>query len=290
SSPVLSWEASQNTMVPREDHFRIPLDSICMSGYGIASDESGNLFFSTGNSEGSSETSLTWDGVTSPCTNVNCTINQNFTNIQESVVEISPDLTKILGIFSPNAFFPTFGTLCAAISTPTDNECTTTLSLDHNDGDFGAGGVLVLPQRLDQQTRPHFLATAAGKDGKLFLFDRANPNPSNAPNGNSLNLLQLISKPNLGGGWCGPSYFIDGSDGLGRVVTSQSIYVKTWRVNLPSPPSSPSLVQPWEGRYPITTGQDSGFFTTVSCNTSTPYGSCAKGSAIIWAVSRPKPM
>src|SRR5262249_54411864 len=49
-----------------------------------------------------------------------------------------------------------------------------------------------------------------------------------------------------------------------------------------------SLVQ--VGKYPITTGQDSGFFTTVSCNTSTPYGSCAKGSAIIWAVSRPKPM
>jgi hypothetical protein len=154
--------------------------------------------------------------------------------------------------------------------------------LDHKDNDFSSGGVLVLPQLLDQQTHPHFLATAAGKDGKLHLFDRANPNPSNTPNWNSLNLLQLIPRTSLGGCWCGPSYFKDGSDGLGRVVTSQSFVVKTWVFK------SPPILAP-EGRYPISSGQDPGFFTTVSCNTGTPYGSCAKGSAIIWAVSRPHP-
>lgn len=179
----------------------------------------------------------TWDGVN---------------NIQESVVELSSNLKTILGIFSPPE----------------------TLQLDKGDKDLGSGGVLVLPPR---RLSGHYLAAAAGKDGRLFLFDR------NSPGKNSLALLQTNPISALGGGcWCAPAYFV-GADRLGHVVTSHSGSLHTWHVNLTAPPSL-SL----EGTSTITSGQDAGFFTTVSCN-RTAFGSCASGSAIIWAVSRPKP-
>src|SRR5262249_20269662 len=99
---------------------------------------------------------------------------------------------------------------------------------------------------------------------------------------------QLIPKPTLGGCWCGPSYF-KGENGLDYVVTSQGTQVKTWRVTSP-----PSLAQ--AGKASIISGQDAGFFTTVSGappvspvpNPPTSQ-SCATGSGIIWAVSRPDP-
>ncbi|MGC2222632.1 MAG: hypothetical protein WA624_09825 [Methylocella sp.] len=52
-----------------------------MSGYGIAADPTGNLFFSTGNSG-----PCTYDGVR---------------NIQESVAKVDPTLVNLLSIFTP---------------------------------------------------------------------------------------------------------------------------------------------------------------------------------------------
>ncbi len=58
------------------------LSSIWMSGYGLATDDAGNILFVTGNSE-----SGTYDGVT---------------DIQESVVKISSTLTTVLDLFTPH--------------------------------------------------------------------------------------------------------------------------------------------------------------------------------------------
>jgi hypothetical protein len=84
------------------------LSSIWMSGYGLASDDSGNILFVTANSDPSG---TTYDGVN---------------NIQESVVKISPDLTTVFDLF-----------------TPSDEA-----ELDEGDLDFGSGGVMVLPDQL----------------------------------------------------------------------------------------------------------------------------------------------
>ena len=65
------------------------------------------------------------------------------TNIQESVVKMSNTLTTVLDLFTP------------------DNQQT----LDQKDGDFGSGGVLVLP---DQPGSIPHLAVAAGKDGNMY--------------------------------------------------------------------------------------------------------------------------
>jgi hypothetical protein len=113
------------------------LSSIWMSGYGIATAGT-DLFFSTGNSDCNlyvtpvyCPATPTYDGVT---------------NIQESVVKIHWDLTRIDGIFTPSDL----------------------ANLDRGDGDLGSGGVLLLPPQSGNIVS---LAVAGGKDGRLFLLD-----------------------------------------------------------------------------------------------------------------------
>ena len=224
------------------------LDTIWMSGAGPASDESGNLIFSTGNSQASTWTGFGTTGP--PCsgtatgavpTNVPCS------NIQESVVKLKGDLTAITGLFSPNTQFGSFSP--------------NTAQLDTGDGDLGSGGVLLAPQRGNAS-----LAAVAGKDGRLFLFDRS---------GTGLKFLQLRKGSPC---WCAPSYFT-GSDGVGRIVASQGNVVQTFQI--PATTLSP------EGTSTtLSTGQDPGFFTTVSCSGNGAFGNCTN-TPIIWAVSRP---
>jgi hypothetical protein len=83
------------------------LSSIWMAGYGLATDDAGNILFVTGNSDAAGNT---YDGIT---------------NIQESVVKVSSTLTTVLDLFTPK------------------NQ----QALDEKDADFGSGGVLVLPDQ-----------------------------------------------------------------------------------------------------------------------------------------------
>ena len=85
------------------------LSSIWMSGYGVADDGFGNLFFVTGNSDPSVDT---YTGTT---------------NIQESVVKMPEALTSVLDLFTPSNVF----------------------TLDQRDADYASGGVLVLPDQPD---------------------------------------------------------------------------------------------------------------------------------------------
>lgn len=237
---MLGWNATSlaplaanrltNTLALTPDAFY--LSTIWMSGYGVAADATGNLFFITGNSDYSGGT---YDGVN---------------NIQESVVKMSPDLTQIPSIFTPSD--PQFGVDV----------------LDLNDNDFGAGGVMLLPDQPGTHPR---LAVAAGKVGQMYLLDRDNLGGYNASGTNN-----VLGAWNVGACWCGPSYFT-GSDGAGRVVYSGGTQVTTWALQTGA---TTTLTQ--EGiSDPISTGQDEGFFTSVSSNGTTA------GSSIIWAVSRP---
>jgi hypothetical protein len=81
------------------------LSSVWMSGYGIASDDQGSLFFVTGNTD--------YSGTA---------YNKNY-NPAESVVRLSADLTTVQGFYTPS------------------NQG----NLDQGDADFGSGGVLLLP-------------------------------------------------------------------------------------------------------------------------------------------------
>lgn len=136
-------------------------------------------------------------------------------------------------------------------------------SLDRGDADLGSGGVLLLPT---ESGNVPYLAVAAGKDGRLFLLDRNNLGGLNSGGLDTHQLDQC---------WCGPSAFT-GSDGIDRIVTSHGSSLSTWRLHLTP---SPHLVI--AGTATIATGQDPGFFTSVSSNGTTA------GTAIIWAVGRP---
>lgn len=201
------------------------LSSIWMSGYGPATDDSGNILFVTGNSDYSG---TTYDGVS---------------NIQESVVKVSSDLTTVLDLFTPS------------------NQS----SLDQADADFGSGGVLVLPDQPG--SKPH-LAVAAGKVGTMYLMDEDDLG------GYSTTKNNVIASYSVGGCWCGQSYFVDPTDGLGRVVSSGAKNVVVWKVQTSPKVLLKRLRNGWVGG-----GQDPGSFTSVSSNgTSSP---------IIWALSRP---
>jgi hypothetical protein len=108
------------------------LASVWMSGYGLASDASGNVFFTTGNT-GVSNTGVSFYDSTN--------------DIADSMLKMAPDLSKVVDFFTP-----------ADVS-----------NLDQFDTDFGSGGTMVLP---DQPGPVPHLAVSAGKDGNLYIVNR----------------------------------------------------------------------------------------------------------------------
>jgi len=231
---LLAWNAATLAPLPANQLFDYQatspdtffLSSIWMSGYGLAADDSGNVVFVTGNSDYSG---TTYDGVT---------------NIQESTIEVSSDLTTIVDLF-----------------TPTDWS-----NLDEGDTDFGSGGVLVLP---DQPGATPHLAVAAGKDGNMYFMNEDDLGGYSTSKNNVLGTYQI------GGCWCGESYFVDPGDGLARVVSSGGNVVDVWKLET-SP--SPSLTNVTHSPG-LSTGQNGGFFTSVSSN--------GTANPIIWALARP---
>jgi hypothetical protein len=170
-------------------------------------------------------------------------------NLQESVVELSPTFS-LVDYFTPGG---------------STNGVT---ALDPADNDFGAGGITLL---LDQPGSVPQVAVAAGKNGLMYLLNRQNLGLYNASGPD-----HVLGTYQIGGCWCAQSFFF-GADGVGRVVTSGGSTVIIWKVQ-----TTPSITLITENKSPtLYTGQDAGFFTSISSNGTTP------GTAIIWAVARP---
>jgi hypothetical protein len=186
------------------------LTSLWMSGAGPASDDSGNVVFVTANSDPSG---TTYDGVTS---------------IQHSVVEMSPDLSTLVDLFTPDDW----------------------QLLDENDTDFGSGGVMILPDQAG--SIPH-LAVAAGKAGQMFLMNENNLG------GYSPTKNNVLGTYTIGKCWCAESYFMNSS--TPSVVTSGGTAIEVYSLAT-SPSPSLKLVS----STTITTGQIGGLFTSISSN------------------------
>ena len=221
---LLGWDAT--TLAPLSANMLLDtqpgspdtffLSSIWMSGAGLAADDSGNVAFVTGNSDPSG---TTYDGIS---------------NIQESVVKMSPDLTTVVDLFTPS------------------DEST----LDQQDWDFGSGGVMVLPDQPG--SKPH-LAVAAGKDGNMYFMNEDHLG------GYSTTTNNVLGTYKIGGCLCGESYFVDPKDGAARVVSSGARNVTVWKLQ-----TSPTTVLRSVSSSPkITNGQGAGFFTSVSSNGTT---------------------
>lgn len=225
---VLGWQGGtlaplaanklNNRQAASPDNFF--LTSVWMSGYGLAANSAGSVFFVTGNSDYSGHT------------------YNKVTNISESAAEMSGDLSTEQGLFTPSNH----------------------VYLETVDGDFGSGGLMLLPPQAGKFPD---LAAAAGKDGNLYLL-------------NADNLGKEFGAFQIGGCWCGPSYYQD-SNGTGRIVASGGTSVGVWNVKGEKTPRL-VLKSQFNG---IANGQNSGFFTSVSSN-----GTTAK-TAVVWAVGRP---
>ena len=217
---VLGWNAASLAPLPANQVLDTQatsphtffLSAIWMSGFGLTADAEGNVLFVTGNSD---DTGTTYDGVS---------------NLQESVVKVSPDLTTVLDVFTPA------------------NQA----HLDAIDADFGSGGVLVLPKQAG--TVPH-LAVAAGKSGQMFLMNEDKLGGFSPAKNNVLGIFTI------GACFCGPSYFI-GADNVPRIVSSGGRISSVWKLQTSPKPlltavtHSPALIS----------GQSPGFFTSVSSN------------------------
>lgn len=166
------------------------------------------------------------------------------TSIQESTIEVSSDLSTVVDLF-----------------TPTDWGY-----LDETDSDFGSGGVLVLP---DQPGSTPHLAVAAGKDGNMYFMNEDDLGGYSSSGNNVLGTYQI------GGCWCGESYYVDPSDGLARVVSSGGNVVDVWKLETSPTPSLTNVTH----SPGLSTGQNGGFFTSVSSN--------GTANPIIWALARP---
>lgn len=168
-------------------------------------------------------------------------------NVQESAVKYSGSLRHLLDYFTPNQLN----------------------SWDRYDTDFGSGGLTIIPD----QPGPHMsMAVAAGKSGTMYLLDRDDmgKHVDNPPD-------RVLSDVSIGKCWCGQSYF-KGADGVGRVVSSGGQKVIVWQIK-----TSPGDALIQQSLSPaLQSGQDPGFFTSVSSN-----GTKA-GTAIVWAVGRPE--
>jgi hypothetical protein len=216
-TPLSANKLTDTQTPPKSSYY---LSSVWMSGYGLSSDASGNIYFVTGNSDRNNNV---YDGVT---------------DIQESVVKLSPALAM------------------SSIFTPADE-----FTLDQHDRDYGSGGVLLLPTQSGPIPN---LAAAAGKEGNLFLLNQASLGGFNSTN-------KVVGVVPVGACWCGQSYF---SNGTPHVVTSGAHTVNLWDLQ-----TSPAVKLVNAGSNTITSGQDNGFFTSIS--------SSGSSNAIIWAVSRP---
>jgi len=231
---ILGWQAGSLTALSANDLNNTQtseprnmfLSSVWESGYGVAGDPSGNLFFTTGNSDSSG---TTYDGCT---------------NLQESVVKLPANLIRTCPPTPPPSPF---------LFTPANVS-----GLDQADMDVGSAGVMALPAQPGPV--PSLLVSNA-KDGSMFLLNRDDMGGFTPTNAGALGGVQTIGA----GCWCGPTYFNDGSPhvvssggGWGSGFTTNSLQL--W--NLQTSPS-PKLVQTATGAMPDTI-QDPGFFTTVS--------------------------
>lgn len=236
---ILGWSAKDlkplkaNDLTNKLSHttHNFFLTAIWMSGYGLAGSAGGDVYFITGNSD---YAGTSYDPVL---------------NISESVAQMSSDLKSVKHLF-----------------TPMDAQNGWS-ALDKTDGDFGAGGLMLLPP---QKGQPSNLAVAAGKVGIMYVFN-ADDISNGVANGG-----KEYSTANVGACWCGPSYYV-GSDGKTRIVSSGNNAVETWLLNAKGTPTLKldKNVGSVEGEF------FPGFFTSVSSN-----GTKA-GSAVIWAVGRP---
>jgi len=116
------------------------------------------------------------------------------------VVKVSPTLTTVVDLFTPN------------------NQS----GLDQSDADFvSAASAGVARSAWSGATSG---GLAVGKVGTMYFMNE------DSLGGYSPSTNNVLGSYVVGGCWCGPSYFVDPTDGLGRVVSSGGKSITIWKV------------------------------------------------------------
>ena len=207
--------------------------AIWMTGDGLAADAQGNIYFLDGN--GTFDTTLNSQGFP---------INGDYGN---AFVKLS----NSGGTLQVADYFNMYNTVQES----------------NADEDLGSGGVIVLPDLMDNNGIVHHLAVGAGKDTNIYVVDRDNMGKWNSSNNNQI--YQEIVGALPGGVWSKPAYFSntvyygDVGDNL-KAFTISNAKLST------SPTSQTTVTFPYPGTTP-----------SVSSNQGT--------NGIVWAVANSNP-
>ena len=144
--------------------------SVWMSGYGLAADATGNIYF------------LDANGTLDPGFAPNGFPSQN--DFGNAMMKLSTT-----GGLAVADFFEPYNTVQESGA----------------DIDLGSGGAMLLPDLTDASGATRHLVIGAGKDHNIYLGDRDNLGKFNAA-GNT-NLYQELPNALPGGAWSGPAYF-----------------------------------------------------------------------------------
>jgi outer membrane protein assembly factor BamB len=169
----------------------------------------------------------------------------------ESVLNLPPALTGVTDSFTPAAY----------------------KALNKEDGDFGSGGVMLLPPVAGQTAPP--LAVAMGKDAVLYLLNQHNLGGISAGDAGALQSQRLA--PTGSGSWGGPAFYNSPQAGPLVYVQTDSDYLRAFSV---ATGATPALTQVAQG---TTTAGYGGSLPVVSSNGAMP------GTGVVWLVRRTKP-
>jgi len=161
-----------------------------------------------------------------------------------SVLKLPPALTGVTTYFTPATY----------------------ASLNAIDGDFGSGGVMLLPAVAGQTAPP--LATALGKSGQFYLLNR---NSLGGMQTNDAGALQV--QPLKSGLWGGPAFY-DGPSGPTVLMETSTEPLRAWAL---AANSSPTLTITASG---TSVGGSGGSMPIVSSNGALP------NTGVVWLINR----
>ncbi len=142
-----------------------------------------------------------------------------------------------------------------------------TVSESNADEDLGSGGLILFPDVTDSSGNVKHLATGAGKDGNVYVFDR--DKMGKFQTSSNSNLYQELAHGLAGGEFGTPAWF-NGTIYYGAVDD----YIRAYHVSAARLPSSPSAISSNSFPFP-------GVTPSISANGSS--------NGILWAISNTDP-
>ena len=207
--------------------------AIWMAGCGLAADAQGNIYFLDGN--GTFDTTLNSQGFPLHGDYGNAFVKLSASGGQLQVAD----------------YFNMYNTVQES----------------NADEDLGSGGLIVLPDLMDNNGLVHHLAVGAGKDTNIYVVNRDNMGKWNSSNNNQI--YQEIAGALPGGMWSKPAYFSN-TVYFGDVGDNLKAYTISNAKLSTSPTSQSSNTFPYPG--------------------TTPSVSSSQGAnGIVWAVSNSNP-